>query len=109
MPIGDWSLGPSDEAAPLDAFSRRMGITPAPDHTEQLVVYGQSHKRDEAWREDIQSKQPGYEASNSDAAMPLVPYAAYISADQQRMMSEKTDAMGLCGALGGYVQCPNLP
>ena len=109
MQVDDWfSLGPILRP-PARPEGQPIGSEPTIDRSEEITVYGRRHTRDDEWRLDFAAKVPQYEASNSDAAQPLVAYPNYTSPDQQRMMSEKTDALGLCGALGGYVQCPNLP
>lgn len=87
-------------------LGRQLDIT-APPNSEQITVYGQKHNREADWRADIATRQPVYEPAGSDAAQSLIPYLEYASPEQQRLMSIKTDALGLCGALGGYIQCPN--
>ena len=104
MPVDNWySLSPLQKIPAL-SDRRQIDTEATSSETEELTVYGRSHKRDDDWRMDFAAKVPQYEASNSDAAQPLVPYPTYTSPDQQRMMSEKTDALGLCGALWSYVQ-----
>ena len=109
MQVDTWFSLSAVQKSPELPEDKRSDATDAAGGTEEITVYGRGHKRDDEWRLESAAKTPQYEASNSDAAQPLVPYPTYTSSDQQRMMSEKTDAFGLCGALWSYVQCPNLP
>ena len=104
MPIDAWvtlAPQPSSIAAP------KLDISPAQDTAEQITVFARARQRDAEWRAELASQVLAYEAANSDAAQPLLPFAQYTSPEQERLMSLKTDALGLCGALGGYIQCPN--
>jgi hypothetical protein len=72
-------------------------------------VFARRQNQQAEWRAALHSSAPTDEPASSAAAQRLVPIIDYTSADQQRLMSEKTDWLGLCGALGGYIQCPNKP
>jgi hypothetical protein len=104
MPIDAWAtLAP----APSHIASPKLDTTPAPDNAEQITVFARANQRDEEWRAELAGQIPAYEAINSEAAQPVLPFPQWSSAEQERLMSLKTDALGLCGALGGYIQCPN--
>ena len=105
MPIDAWSsLSPDPVAAPQTrAVDTRLPSTTA----EEITVLGRNRHQDQDWRADLRAGDTVYEASNSDSAQPLVPFPAWTSPEQQRLMSDKTEFLGLCGALGGYIQCPN--
>ena len=109
MQVTNWlDLGSKANAsAPSVGLRHQIDMAPPPPSSEEITVYGQTHNRDVDWRADIEARQPVYEATNSDATKSLIPYPEYISPEQERLMSIKTDALGLCGALGGYIQCPN--
>ncbi len=104
MPIDAWAtLAP----APSHIATPKLDTTPAPDNAEQITVFAHTNQRDEEWRAELAGQVPAYEATNSDAAQPVLPFPQWSSPEQERLMSLKTDALGLCGALGGYIQCPN--
>jgi hypothetical protein len=110
MPIDDWvALEPqSVPAAPVMPGTRRLDTSVAPDGSESIIVPGHGHHRDQDWREDQLAAAPIYEARNSAAAQPLyAPPAVWDSPEEQHTMSSAKDAMGLCGALGGWITCPN--
>ena len=94
----------------LIAPPRPLNMAPPTGRAEQVTVYAHPHPRDAEWRAELAGKAPAYEAANADAAQPSFGfYPRYTSADQQRLMSEKSELLGICGALGGYIQCPNPP
>ncbi len=97
LQVDSWfSLHEESVGAPAAAF--RDLAEPAPQKgVEQITVLGyRRSRRDEAWREELAARTPTYEAGASDAAQPLVPYAAWTSPDQQRLMSGVKEDLGLC-------------
>ena len=103
MPIDAWAtLAPAPSS-----IAPKLDTAPAPDNAEQITVFAHANQRDAEWRADLAGQVPAYEATNSDAAQPVLPFPQWSSPEQERLMSLKTDALGLCGALGGYIQCPN--
>ena len=109
MPIDGWyTLAPQPPPSIAVSVNKQLDTTPAPDGSEWITVYGRRHNRDADWRGDKQADLPVYEAQNSEAAQRL--YAGspiWYTPGQQRLMSDAKDALGLCGALGGWVTCPN--
>ena len=108
MPIDTWSsLVPEPSARtprqPGGTIDTRVPPAPA----EEITVIGRNRHYDADARADIRAGDIAYEASNSASAQPLLPFPEYTSPEQQRLMSDKTEFLGLCGALGGYIQCPN--
>jgi hypothetical protein len=87
----------------------RIVLQPFPSSSEQIVVYGHKTSRDADWRADIEAGSPTYEANNSDAAQWLVPFREWSTPTEERLMSIKSEWLGICGALGGYITCPNKP
>ena len=97
LQVDSWfSLHEDTSGSPAAAF--RDLAEPAPQKgVEQITVLGyRRNRRDEAWRQELSARTPTYEAGASDAAQPLVPYAAWTSPDQQRMMSGVKQDLGLC-------------
>ena len=110
MPIDHWAaLEPqSVPTAPVMPGGHRLDTSIAPDGSESIIVLGHGRHRDQDWREDLLAAAPIYEARNSAAAQPLyAPPAVWDSPEEQHTMSSAKDALGLCGALGGWVTCPN--
>jgi hypothetical protein len=110
MPIDTWSSlspdpawPPASRTPPAGALDTRV---PSPN-AEEITVLGRNRHQDRDWRADLRAGDTVYEASNSASAQPLVPFPEWTSPEQQRLMSDKTEFLGLCGALGGYIQCPN--
>lgn len=88
---------------------RQIDLTPAPLTVEDVIVTVRHHSPDAEWRADVAAQAPAYEAPSSAAARQI--YArpfGWTSPEQQRLMSTKTELLGLCNGLGGYIQCPNL-
>jgi hypothetical protein len=107
MRVDTWfGLGLSHEPSRAGRDSKN-DMAPAQENAEQITVYARPHDRDSNRGAALRANDPVYEAGASTAAQPLVPYPSYTSPEQERLMSIKTDALGLCGALGGYIQCPN--
>ncbi len=106
MAVTNWaSLDPTSGYAARSGLIRNLNTTPPPDNTENVFVYARRGGNKELnWREDLRANASTYEASNSDAA--IAPYASYKewdNADEQRLMSNTKDALGLCGAI---LTCP---
>jgi hypothetical protein len=107
MPIDSWTTlaAPTSSIAPARP---KLDTTPAKDTTEQITVYARARKLDQDWRDTLQPDAPIYESSNSAAAQRLyAPMTAWISPEEQHVMSDAKDAAGLCGGLGGWITCPN--
>jgi hypothetical protein len=107
MPIESWATlsAPISSIAPARP---KLDTMPAQDGAEEITVYGHSRKQDQNWRDTLQPDVPVYEASNADAAQPLYAHMTpWISPEEQHVMSDAKDAMGLCGGLGGLITCPN--
>jgi hypothetical protein len=105
MPIDGWfSLAPAGSG-----LIRKFDATPGAEDTENITVYGRRGRDLEAeWRAAERASEPQYEARNSAAAQPLYGgQAEWASPEQQHIMSDAKESMGLCGALGGLVTCPN--
>ncbi len=114
MPVDGWaSLAPPANPAWIGGPKSLIDTRPVVARSSGITVYARSHKLDDDWRADLRAGAPAAEPGLSDAAQWGVPGVrmppVYTSPEQQRLMSVKTDALGLCGALGGYVQCPNMP
>ncbi len=98
------------DLGPAGGSNTKFDTAAAPPNSEEITVYAKTHNHDADWRADVAAGQPVYEAGNSEAAQPgYGGYPQYTSAEQERLMSIKSDLLGLCGALGGYIQCPNKP
>ena len=109
MPIDLWVplSAPVSLIAPAGS-GKGLDTSPPVDRSEQITVYARRHNYDREWREDQQAAAPFYDARQSDAAQPL--YATgpvWDSPEQQHVMSDAKASMGLCGALGGLITCPN--
>jgi hypothetical protein len=109
MAIDGWYTLAPPPAAPIAAsVKKQLDTTPVPDGSEWITVFATRHNRDADWRGDQLAAVPVYEAENSAAAQRLyAPSPSWDSPEEQRLMSNAKDAMGLCGALGGWVSCPN--
>ena len=112
MHVDGWvSLTPPRDPTATGRPKSLIDTRPIPARVPEITVYARSHRLDDDWRADLQAGAPAAEPGNSDAAQWGVPGVrmppVWTSPEQQRLMSIKTDALGLCGALGWYVQCPN--
>jgi hypothetical protein len=106
MSVTTWFSLAEDPGRP-SAIRAKPGLyaPPADNDGENIFVFSRrSHAQDEAWWPDSKSGLPLYESSNSDAAQPLVPYAAWTSPEQQRLTSAIKDAAGACGLF--MLTCP---
>jgi hypothetical protein len=97
------------EPASKPPHANGITLAPEPDRDEHITVYAPRNKSEFDKRNDLLAHDQAYEPANSAAAQTVIPDLAYASPEQQRLMSIKTDLLGLCGALGGYIQCPNKP
>jgi hypothetical protein len=99
------SLDPTSGYAARTGLIRNLNTTPPPDSTENVFVYARRGGNKELnWREDLRSSGSTYEASNSDAAFaPHASYPEWDNPDEERLMSNAKDALGLCGAI---LTCP---
>jgi hypothetical protein len=111
LQVTNWfDLTTSQNAWPPGGRGGQIDTLPRPLTVEEITVFGRRHDREAEWRADIAAGQPIYEAGDSESARPSYGgYLQWTSPEQERLMSIKTDALGLCGALGGYIQCPNKP
>ena len=106
MPIDGWfDLAPAAGSGLIRKFDRVQ----SQDDAENITVYGRRKRDPDAvWRDELRASEPQYEARASAAAQPLYGgQAVWSSPEQQHIMSDAKDAMGLCGALGGLLSCDN--
>jgi len=109
LSVTTWfSLGDDPSRSSLIRAKPGLYAPPTEDASENIFVFSRrSHAQEEQWWPDSKSGLPLYESSNSDAAQPLVPYAAWTSPEQQRLTSSIKNAMDACGVL--MIACPNPP
>ena len=106
MPIdGVFDLAPPPESGLI----RKFDTVQSAGDTENITVYGRRGRDlDAEWRAADRASEPQYEARNSTSAQPLYGgQAVWSSPEQQHIMSDAKDALGLCGALGGLLSCDN--
>jgi len=106
MPVTTW-FSLSDTSSLLGQ-DKSLIMEPQKPDTDAVTVYGRRARTSpKAWWPESKSGLPAYEASNSDAAQPLIPFAAWTTPEQQRLTSGIKDFLGVCGA--AMLTCPNQP
>jgi hypothetical protein len=102
---GWYTLAPAAGAGLIRSFDS----TPAGEDRDNITVYGRRGRDLEAdWRAELRASAPQYEARSSAAAQPLYGgQAVWSSPEQEHVMSGAKDSLGLCGALGGLITCPD--
>ena len=98
---------PPPKPPPLSLIEQRfkLYLKPPPGSFEEITVYG---SRGRGAAEDGKPVELQYEAGQSQSAQRL--YAKgpdWDGPEEQRLMSNAKDALGLCGALAGLLTCPN--
>ena len=106
MQVIPWlELGVSQSWLVKAPAGQALDLKPPPGNFEEITVYG---RRGRAAAEARRPVELQYEAGQSQAAQRL--YAKgpdWDGPDEQRLMSNAKEALGLCGALGGLLTCPN--
>jgi hypothetical protein len=104
MPVTTW-FSLSDTSSPLSRGKSLIMDLPKPD-TDAITVYGhRANTPPEAWWPESKSGLAAYEATNSDAAQPLIPFAAWTTPEQQRLTSGIKSFLGVCGI--AMLTCPD--
>jgi hypothetical protein len=105
MPVDNWF---TLDAAVAPSLIRKFDVEPSKTGSEEITVYGRrGHNAEAEYRAEMRDRDATYEARNSVSAQPLYGgQAVWDSPEQQHVMSDAKEALGLCDALGGLLTCP---